>query len=67
MTFHYGRIRATRKVKNLRYHRLIKEGAVTLNLWNAMPIIKLGTIADDWNAVGSDMKQAMSQYADDCG
>lgn len=67
MTLHYGRIKATRKVKNLRDRRFLKEGALTLNLWNAMPVIKLGSVADDWNSVGSDIKQAVALYADECG
>jgi hypothetical protein len=67
MTFHDKRLSAARKVKAFRRRRLLKEGAVTLNLWNTMPIIKLGTLSDDWKAVGADMRSALSQYADECG
>ena len=67
MTFHHRRIGAVRKVKNLRSRRLLKEGALTVNLWNAMPTIVLGTVSDDWKAVGADMRQALSTYADECG
>ncbi len=67
MTFHDRRIDAARKVKAFRKRRLMKQGALTLNIWNTMPVIKLGTAADDWRAVGADMRRAMSQYADECG
>jgi hypothetical protein len=74
MTFHDRRLDAARKViaarrqiKHSRKRRLMKEGAFTLNLWSAMPAIEIGTIADDWKAVGEDMRRATSQYADECG
>jgi len=74
MTFHHRRIDATRKVKffrgeicKARRAHLIKDGALTINLWNTMPPTEVGTVADDWKAVGADMRQALSQYADECG
>jgi hypothetical protein len=67
MTFRDGHLSAARKVKAFRYRRLLKEGAFTLNFWNRMPSIRIGTLSDDWNAVGTDMRSALSQYADECG
>jgi hypothetical protein len=66
MTFHHTHIEAKRKVKGSRDRRLIRQGMLTLNVWSTMPIIKLGTVADDWNAVGKDMRDAVSQYAEEC-
>lgn len=67
MTFHHRRIGAVRKVKNLRNRRFLIQGAQTINLWNVMPSIALGSVADDWKAVGADMRHALSSYADECG
>lgn len=67
MTFHHRRIGAVRKVKHLRDRQLLIQGAQTINLWNVMPTIKLGSVSDDWKAVGADMHRAMSTYADECG
>lgn len=67
MTFHDKRLRADRKVQAFRRKRLMKEGALTLNLWNAMPVIAVGTAADDWRTVGVDLRNAINTYADECG
>ena len=68
MTFHDKRLIAMPRVQVRRRKRmLMKEGALTLNLWQSMPEIKIGQVADDWKAVGADIRQAISQYAEDCG
>lgn len=67
MTFHVRGVGAARKVKNVRARRLLKQGALSVNLWNTMPAIKIGTIADDWKAVGADMRNALAAYADELG
>lgn len=67
MTFHQRRIAATRKVRKFRKNDLLKQGAATINLWSTMPEITTGTVADDWKAVGSDMRRALATYADECG
>ena len=56
-----------RKVKSFRRSRLLKEGALMINIWNAMPNIKFGGVSDDWKAVGLDVRKAMSAYADEHG
>lgn len=58
---------ATRNVKNFRRRQLLKQGASTLNLWSVMPLIELGSSIDDWNAVGADLRNAVSKYAEECG
>ncbi|MBU7579817.1 MAG: hypothetical protein KAF27_05020 [Porphyrobacter sp.] len=63
MTFHDRRLVATRNVKASRKRRLMKQGAYTINLWSAMPVIELGTATDDWNAVGADMRAALLDYS----
>lgn len=67
MTFHNRRLAATRNVKNFWRYRLLMQGAKTINLWNEMPQIELGSGADDWRAVGADMREALSQYAKEHG
>ena len=67
MTFHATRSVATRNVKNFWRYRLLMQGATTINLWNGMPPIELGSVADDWSAVGADMRKALSQYAKEHG
>ena len=67
MAFHARRLVATRNVKNFWRYRLLMQGANTINLWNAMPPIELGSVADDWSAVGADMREALSQYAKEHG
>lgn len=67
MTFHDKRMSAARKVGSSRRYRLMKEGAFTLNLWNAMPVFRFGSVEDDWKAVGDDMRRALAQYADERG
>jgi len=67
MTFHTRRFAATRNVKDVNTRLYLKEGALTLNLWNSMPKIEIGSVGDDWNAVGADLRKALSQYADENG
>lgn len=67
MTFHHTRMQAERKFKGSQDYRLIRQGVLTLNIWNTMPEIELGTVADDWLSVGKDMREAVSQYDEECG
>lgn len=67
MTFHDRRMSAARKVGNLRNLHLLKQGTWTINLWNTMPTIALGTVADDWKAVGGDIRYALTQFTDEHG
>ena len=56
-----------RKVKSFRQNRLLKDGALTINLWSTMPNIKFGAPSDDWKAVGLDVRKAMAAYSDEHG
>lgn len=67
MTFHDRRLIATRNVNVSRKRRLLTQGAYTINLWNAMPRIELGTASDDWNAVGADLRKSLVDYAAERG
>ncbi|GAA4766435.1 hypothetical protein GCM10023219_09670 [Stakelama sediminis] len=68
MTFHDKRLMAAnRSVNRFRRRRLLQQGAGTINLWSAMPSIEMGDIADDWNAVGADLRRALTVYADERG
>jgi hypothetical protein len=65
MTFHDRRIGAARNVKSFRKRRLITQGASTINLWNAMPKIEIGSPVDDWKAVGADLRKALAEYVEE--
>ena len=66
MTFHDKRLMAANQsVSKFRRHRLMQQGARTINLWSAMPVIEVGDIADDWSAVGADLRKALAVYDDE--
>ena len=67
MTFHDRRFKVARKVESLKSRNLLKSGALSINLWNSMPAISFGSEVDDWNAIGSDIRLAMKQFADERG
>lgn len=67
MKLHARRVGATRQVKSSRARRYLKQGALSVNLWSTMPAIELGTIADDWKAVGGDMRSAIAGYVGKLG
>lgn len=68
MTFHDRRLVATtRNVTKFRRRRLIEQGARSINLWSTMPPMEFGEVADDWRAVGADMRKAFAQYVEERG
>ncbi len=64
MTFHDTRLQgAVRGVTNRRRCKVMLKGAARINIWQTLGSPKAGSVADDWKAVGKDLKAAMTVAA----
>lgn len=63
MSFHDKRIQSASIGKKSARRQLMLRGARKINLWQRLPAPVLGTTADDWAEVGSDVRTAMRQHA----
>lgn len=67
MTYHDKRfLGAIRGARGSKTRKLLLEGAGTITLWPRIDRPRLGTTADDWEAVGDDIRNAMSDLSH-CG
>lgn len=57
MTFHDKRFGANRAKRNS--YRIMLDGAQTITLWPTIRKPRIGSVADDWKAVGDDIRKAM--------
>lgn len=64
MSYHDQRLLAHKRKSRRRGDawRLMIEGASTISLWPSEPQLELGSIKDDWLAVGNDIRHAMKQF-----
>lgn len=66
MSYHDRRLLARKRRKDHKRGdawRLMIEGASTITLWPTVPQLELGSVEDDWRAVGNDIRRAMNQYS----
>ena len=64
MSYHDRQLKPRTHALSKRRHRYVRaflRGVNDLTLTPTMPIITLGSVGDDWRAVGDDMRGAITQ------
>ena len=65
MTYHDRRLNLSRIIGNNRRKSLISgmlRGVDDIAIFPSIPAIELGSQADDWRAVGGDIREAMRKF-----
>jgi len=62
MTFHDRRLSVAKKARRQARVRAAARGVDLITIWPHSPDFRFGTIGEDWQAVGSDMRKAIADF-----
>ena len=66
MSLHDKRLHGKSVDRKRQRRTFMLQGAKKISLFQNLPKLQLGTVADDWIAVGDDLRTAMTQSAAAC-